>query len=104
MSQPTTICRPDRIRLPQPRKSRAVENATCPAWKRSASFVGNSLWEVAVAALMIVLAPLAIISLATAFLVACFKMQWNDAGSITNHEIRATAPRLPFDLVAARSG
>jgi hypothetical protein len=71
--------------------------------------VGNSIWEVAVAALMIVLAPLAIISLATAFLVACFKMQWNDAGSASQDQARAAAPvpsraeRLPFDLVTARS-
>jgi hypothetical protein len=59
---------------------------------------------------MIVVAPLAIVSLATAFVVACFKMQWNDAGPlVANDRIREAAPlpcpaaRIPFDLVAARS-
>ncbi|SRR5258706_12188967 len=103
MVQSSITCRVNRIRVAVPTGPLSIEIAMRPAWLRCAAFVGNSIWEVAVAALMIVVAPLAIVSLATAFVIACFKMQWNDAGSVANDQIRAAAPRLSFDLVAARS-
>src|SRR5258706_13465737 len=104
MAQSSTICPVNCNRLEEASTSLPIETLMQPAWKRYASFVGNSIWEVAVTALMIVLAPLAVVSLAIAFLGACFKMQWNDAGSLSDAQVRAAAAaphraaRIPFYL------
>src|SRR5258705_13404140 len=45
---------------------------------RILAVVGNSIWELLATASMLILAPLILLSLAAAFVVACFRMQYSD--------------------------